>query len=85
MKTYVNAGQLRLVGKGWEIRNYLKMALDRVPPDVPLATFLDGTRSGQAAMTYPGPRSEGAGMPFLPPYKWPKKTPDRPAKLAPWS
>ncbi|MCP1307196.1 Z-ring formation inhibitor MciZ [Paenibacillus tyrfis] len=82
MKTYVNARQLRLVGKGWEIRNYLKMALDRVSPDVPLSAFLDGTRSSSAATA--APRSEGAGTPPLPPYKWPQKTPDRPARLAPW-
>lgn len=84
MKTYVNAGQLRLVGKGWEIRNYLKMALDRVSPDVPLAVFLDGTQNGSAATAYLAPRSEGAGTPLLPPYKRPQKTPDRPARLAPW-
>lgn len=84
MKTYVNAGQLRLVGKGWEIRNYLKMTLDRVSPDVPLAAFLDGTQTGRAATVYPDPRSEGAGTPLLPPYKWPQKTPDRPARTAPW-
>ncbi len=84
MKTYVNARQLRLVGKGWEIRSYLKMALDRVSPDVPLAVFLDGTRTGTAATVYPSPRPEGAGTPLPPPYKWPQKTPDRPARLAPW-
>ncbi len=32
MKTYVGNGQLRLVGKAWEVRQYLKMMLGTMSP-----------------------------------------------------
>lgn len=43
MKTYTADRQLRLVGKAWEVREYLKMTLGRVPADVSLASFLEGS------------------------------------------
>ncbi|MBP1155165.1 hypothetical protein ACVLD2_000928 [Paenibacillus sp. PvR052] len=56
MKTYSADRQLRLVGKAWEVREYLKMTLGRVSADVSLASFLEGSLTnakGQAQQPRP--------------------------------
>lgn len=40
MKTYMTENQIRLVGRVWEIRHYLKMAQQRLTTDVRLLQFL---------------------------------------------
>jgi hypothetical protein len=40
MKTYMTDHQIRLVGRVWEIRRYLKMAQQRLTTDVRLLQFL---------------------------------------------
>ena len=61
MKTYVTDGQLRLVGKAWEVKEYLKMAMGRVPSGLSLAAFLEGNPAplkdkpaGSKSSRYPG-------------------------------
>lgn len=43
MKTYISKGQLRLVGKAWEVRQYLKMMLEGLSADQPLTALLDAS------------------------------------------
>lgn len=45
MKTYVTLHQLRLVGKGWEIRRYLQDALRQTARNVRLTDYLEGNPS----------------------------------------
>ncbi|MDQ1909500.1 Z-ring formation inhibitor MciZ [Paenibacillus sp. GD4] len=40
MKSYTAVNQVRLVGKAWEIRRYLQMALQRLEGDMLLTDFL---------------------------------------------
>ncbi|NOU97640.1 Z-ring formation inhibitor MciZ [Paenibacillus sp. LMG 31456] len=40
MKTYMTEGQIRLVGRVWEIRRFLKLAQQRRTTDVSLLEFL---------------------------------------------
>ncbi|MDF2961806.1 MAG: hypothetical protein K0S39_3541 [Paenibacillus sp.] len=40
MKTYMSEGQIRLVGRVWEIRRFLKLAQQRMTTDVSLLEFL---------------------------------------------
>ncbi|WP_192704921.1 Z-ring formation inhibitor MciZ [Paenibacillus sp. OAS669] len=40
MKTYLSEQQIRLVGRVWEIRRYLKQAQARMTTDVSLLAFL---------------------------------------------
>jgi hypothetical protein len=40
MKTYTTDTQIRLVGKAWEIRRYLKMALQRTDRSLLLSDYL---------------------------------------------
>lgn len=40
MKTYLSEQQIRLVGRVWEIRHYLKQAQARMTTDVSLLAFL---------------------------------------------
>ncbi|MUG71637.1 Z-ring formation inhibitor MciZ [Paenibacillus validus] len=42
MKIYAADGHLRLVGKGWEIRRYLKTLLERSGTSATLHEFLGG-------------------------------------------
>ncbi|MCZ8512854.1 Z-ring formation inhibitor MciZ [Paenibacillus filicis] len=45
MKTYATLHQLRLVGKGWEIRRYLQDALRQTARNVRLTDYLEGNPS----------------------------------------
>ncbi|ALS22766.1 Z-ring formation inhibitor MciZ [Paenibacillus naphthalenovorans] len=47
MKTYVGNGQLRLVGKAWEVRQYLKMMLGTLSADQPLTAFLNARSAAE--------------------------------------
>ncbi|WP_019532773.1 Z-ring formation inhibitor MciZ [Paenibacillus ginsengihumi] len=55
MKAYLAPEQLRLVGKGWEIRHYLKMALKRSTGSPLLADWLPRERNRPANKVSPRP------------------------------
>lgn len=40
MKTYMTEGQIRLVGRVWEIKRFLKLAQQRLTTDVSLLEYL---------------------------------------------
>jgi hypothetical protein len=40
MKTYVGGNRIRLVGRAWEIRRFLKLAQQRVNMDVTLQDYI---------------------------------------------
>jgi len=40
MKTYMSEGQIRLVGRVWEIRKFLKLAQQHITSDVSLLEYL---------------------------------------------
>lgn len=58
MKTYLSEQQIRLVGRVWEIRRYLKMAQQRLTTDVSLLTFLS-QQTGHVAHTNRGLMLDG--------------------------
>ncbi|MEC0245669.1 Z-ring formation inhibitor MciZ [Paenibacillus chitinolyticus] len=45
MKNYTASESLRLVGKAWEIKQYLQLAVQKGGRDLPLVVFL-GQKSG---------------------------------------
>lgn len=49
MKTYTTESQIRLVGKVWEIRRYLKMALQRTDGHLLLSDYLNGQAGSKQA------------------------------------
>lgn len=68
MKSYITETQLRLVGKGWEIRRKLRgMAASAEGSPTPLADLLPALIRAD----------ESATAPAAPPRKPNKKTPDR--------
>lgn len=54
MKTYMTENQIRLVGRVWEIRHYLKMAQQRLTTDVRLLQFLAEQTGHQSALQQKG-------------------------------
>lgn len=47
MKSYVTEGQIRLVGKAWEIRRYLKIMLDAAGQNTTLSSYTSGMPTPQ--------------------------------------
>lgn len=54
MKTYTTENQIRLVGRVWEIRHYLKMAQQRLTTDVRLLQFLAEQTGHQSELQQKG-------------------------------
>lgn len=46
MKTYMNGQQLKLVGKAWEIRHYLRIMIDQGGNDLLLSDYLAASSNG---------------------------------------
>jgi hypothetical protein len=83
MKTYYAPNQMRLAGKGWEIRNYLKMAMRLSPSNISLSEFVQGkcvnvlTDASCLRRGLTDRDSGGAGALRQPLYIPQRKTPDR--------
>lgn len=55
MKSYRSPDKLRLVGKAWEVRSYLRRLASR-SSDMPLAVYLNAGRSREDARSLAGSR-----------------------------
>jgi len=81
MKTYLSDQQIRLVGRVWEIRRYLKMAQQRITTDVSLLAFL-AAQTGHAGHSSKGLMLDGEttyappsdSRPSQPPHQSPRST-----------
>lgn len=61
MKSYLAQDQLRIVGKGWEVRQYLRKLTKETNRDKTLASLLSGLTSQAERVGYAGPVGRSRG------------------------